>query len=258
MKTVASVDRGLSGRIAELFVSFQGEGLLVGRRQLFVRLAGCSVGCGFCDTPEALGRPDRFFVRHADGARETFANPIGPDEVIACAEALGRAEGPIHSVAVTGGEPLEQAAFLGRLLPSLRERIGRPVMLETAGLQATALSRLIEHVDYVSMDLKLPSVAGTPPAFDRHARFLAEALEVEVWVKIVVDDGVAEEDLRAAGRTLSEVEADVPVFLQPRTAPDGRLAATPETLFRAHATLAGFGLTDVRVLPQVHRMLAVP
>src|SRR5713226_6178734 len=38
------------GRIAETFYSIQGEGATAGLPAIFVRLQGCSVGCGWCDT----------------------------------------------------------------------------------------------------------------------------------------------------------------------------------------------------------------
>ena len=40
-----------TGYLSEIFCSVQGEGLYLGRRQLFVRTAGCSVSCYWCDTP---------------------------------------------------------------------------------------------------------------------------------------------------------------------------------------------------------------
>ena len=36
--------------IIEIFSSFQGEGLLIGERQIFVRFAGCNLDCNYCDT----------------------------------------------------------------------------------------------------------------------------------------------------------------------------------------------------------------
>lgn len=45
-------------QIAESFLSFQGEGIHLGRRAYFVRLFGCNVKCPWCDSKEAwLGEP---------------------------------------------------------------------------------------------------------------------------------------------------------------------------------------------------------
>lgn len=39
--------------IFEVFSSIQGEGKLIGRRQIFIRFAGCNLDCVYCDTPES-------------------------------------------------------------------------------------------------------------------------------------------------------------------------------------------------------------
>lgn len=43
-------------KVNELFYSLQGEGLRVGEPSVFIRLAGCDLACGFCDTEFASGR----------------------------------------------------------------------------------------------------------------------------------------------------------------------------------------------------------
>jgi len=43
-------NRDLYADIAEIFSSIQGEGLYVGRRQIFIRFCGCNLNCRYCDT----------------------------------------------------------------------------------------------------------------------------------------------------------------------------------------------------------------
>jgi 7-carboxy-7-deazaguanine synthase len=45
-------------RIAEIFRSLQGEGRLTGVDSLFVRVSGCNLRCGYCDTPYASWSPE--------------------------------------------------------------------------------------------------------------------------------------------------------------------------------------------------------
>ncbi|MBI2447469.1 MAG: 7-carboxy-7-deazaguanine synthase QueE, partial [Candidatus Omnitrophica bacterium] len=37
-------------KISEIFSSIQGEGLYLGKRQIFVRFYGCNMRCAYCDT----------------------------------------------------------------------------------------------------------------------------------------------------------------------------------------------------------------
>jgi 7-carboxy-7-deazaguanine synthase len=42
-------------RVNEIFYSLQGEGQRVGQPTVFIRLSGCDLACGFCDTEFASG-----------------------------------------------------------------------------------------------------------------------------------------------------------------------------------------------------------
>lgn len=76
-------------RIAEVFLSLQGEGPSLGVPAHFLRLQGCSVGCSWCDSK---------YTWDASGGEAASLN-----DVLARLRALGDA----RLLVVTGGEPLE-------------------------------------------------------------------------------------------------------------------------------------------------------
>src|SRR5262244_4544473 len=94
-----------SGSVSEMFVSFQGEGLHAGRRQLFVRFAGCPLRCRYCDTPESLVPVPECRVLGADGEHRR-PNPLDVATLAAEVRDLVASAPPLHAIAVTGGEPL--------------------------------------------------------------------------------------------------------------------------------------------------------
>ena len=71
----------------ELFYSLQGEGYHQGKAAFFIRLAGCDVGCVWCDVKDSW---------------DASKHPILPIEEIVAAAAAH----PSRIAIVTGGEPL--------------------------------------------------------------------------------------------------------------------------------------------------------
>jgi len=69
-----------AGNVSQLFVSFQGEGLHAGRRQLFVRFGGCPLRCRYCDEPESLVPVAACRILGPDGERER-PNPFTGAEI---------------------------------------------------------------------------------------------------------------------------------------------------------------------------------
>lgn len=257
MTTTTGTDAAIRGAIAEVFPTWQGEGIHVGRRHLFLRLAGCDVGCRFCDTPTALRRPARFVVRSA-GGEEVHENPIDAERAAALVLDVARSCGPFHRLAITGGEPLEQPDFLEAVLGHLTTTGAPPVLLETAGTEPDALARVVSSVATVSMDVKLPSVAGTPPGWDAHRKFLEIAHATEVYVKVVVNEQADRDEVVRAAALVRDVDPAVPFLVQPETARDGTLRASPRRLAELALAAQAAGLSDVRILPQVHKGLGLP
>ncbi|MDI6736859.1 MAG: 7-carboxy-7-deazaguanine synthase QueE [bacterium] len=109
----------MKANLVEIFSSIQGEGMLVGFRQIFIRFAGCNLRCSYCDTPAAMTVPETWLVPEFD---LELPNPVELDQV---REVVDRFDPRIHhSVSLTGGEPLLQVEALEELLPSLNQESG--------------------------------------------------------------------------------------------------------------------------------------
>ncbi len=95
-----------------MFVSIQGESTYAGLGCFFIRLAGCNLRCGYCDTPGAL-EPGQEHLTISDIVRDVMASRV-----------------PL--VEVTGGEPLLQDGF-PELASALLMIPGKTVLVETNG-----------------------------------------------------------------------------------------------------------------------------
>ncbi|MCX7008063.1 MAG: 7-carboxy-7-deazaguanine synthase QueE, partial [Kiritimatiellaeota bacterium] len=243
--------------LAEIFCSIQGEGPLVGTRQVFVRLAGCHRRCRFCDTPAALlQKPAAFTIQSASGTDRKEANPVTASRFSNLLQTYRTGKVKPHSLSFTGGEPLLQAEFLRAALPRLR-RAGWHIHLETSGDRWRELSGVLPQLEFIAMDIKLPSVTGQPGTWQAHKKFLTLAVKsrAETFVKIVVSRTTSESEVRRAARLVAAIEPQTPVILQPATAHAGVRAPTPEQLWYWQALALASGLRDVRVIPQVHVLM---
>lgn len=117
-------------RITEIFHSLQGETSRVGLLTVFIRLTGCPLRCGYCDTSYAF----------SGGKSMSIDSVI--DQVTQFLP---------HYVTVTGGEPLAQASCQP-LLTALCD-CGYSVSLETSG--ALDISRVDHRVSRI-VDIKTP------------------------------------------------------------------------------------------------------
>jgi organic radical activating enzyme len=243
--------------IHEIFSSIQGEGSFVGYRQIFLRLCECNLACHFCDTPESRERQEACQVEMTAGQRDyqSAPNPLSPDQVV---EAVTRLAGqiPHHSLAVTGGESLVQVEFLRRVLPEFRPHL--PIFLETNGTLSSALDTLLGRVDFIAMDIKLPSATRGEDYFAAHREFLltAKRSPATVFVKIIVTATAEEEELRQAFDLVAEIAPNIEVILQPvtPTGEDKTLVPTPQQIL-AWQALGLNCLKKVRVIPQTHKII---
>lgn len=240
--------------ISEIFSSIQGEGMLAGRRQIFVRLMECNLDCRYCDTDFKKSDTCRLESQPGSGSFITLPQPLSLHKISALFEEWkSYLPGAHHSASFTGGEPLLYADALAEWFPVIRKSL--PIHLETNGTMHIALRAVKHCVDYISMDMKLPSTAGcTEQLWDLHALFLNEAQGTNVSVKVVVGDVTPTSEIQRVCDVIASVDASLPLFLQPLSLPDGTVGITAAHILRLQE-LASSRLPDVRVIPQMHKML---
>lgn len=224
--------------VAETFHSLQGEGELTGVPSYFIRLAGCNLRCGWCDTKYASWQPE--------GLQVTVGELLAELKKVPCSH-----------VVITGGEPM-----LSRELPELcsaLKAVGKHITIETAG---TILPGAIA-CDLASLSPKLsgscPEEGSISPEWiARHEATRRQPAILHEWVqrypfqlKFVV---TSHADVAEAEALLGEVSASIPphkVLLMPEGTDEQTLASRREMLVevckekgyrfcdRLHVTLFG-------------------
>ena len=200
-------------KIAELFYSIQGEGVLVGVPSVFIRTSGCNLRCTWCDTPYTSWQPEGTDLELDQILDEVAAHPA-------------------RHVVVTGGEPMI-APDIVPLTARLRER-GLHITIETAGtvfapvscdlmsispklanstpddarwgrqherlrIQPQVLAELMARYEY-----QLKFVIERPDDLDE-VRSLVESLGADREHVILMPEGTDAERLRERGLWLAEI-----------------------------------------------------
>jgi organic radical activating enzyme len=260
---IPAEDNGSMGYLSEIFCSIQGEGLYVGERQIFVRLAGCSVGCDYCDTERS-----KTAVSHCKVYGEedrAIPNPLSLQQTVDEVSSQAQRCSPIKTVSITGGEPLEQSAFAGKLAEMLKNK-NLSIHLETNGIEVDGLDNVIGAIDVISMDIKLPYAVGRE-YWTAHREFLnrisAHAEEMSVFVKIIVEDRTVMSEVKSAIDLIANVNENIPLVIQPETNTLSsidrslRQAAVFRKLLVDCQGIALERLAFVRVIPQCHKVVGM-
>ncbi|WP_316348547.1 7-carboxy-7-deazaguanine synthase QueE [Desulfuromonas acetoxidans] len=240
--------------VVELFSSIQGEGSLVGCRQVFLRLAGCNLDCAYCDTDFQPSKCARIETQPGSEQFLYWENPLESTRLLAHLSTWKHQQPHLHhSLSLTGGEPLLHAEALKAWLPQLSTLF--PIQLETNGTLPQALQLVIDQVEWVVMDIKLESQTGEPTPWAQHGEFLRVAVKRSCCVKLVVGPGTSESELVQAAQLVRDNAPDSEVFLQPCTVA-GQCSLNGRILLQWQALIAEQGVR-VRVVPQTHCFLAV-
>ncbi|HRZ14191.1 MAG TPA: 7-carboxy-7-deazaguanine synthase QueE [Candidatus Omnitrophota bacterium] len=221
----------MKAKIAEIFESIQGEGIYLGERQVFLRFFGCNLTCKFCDTQlkHYLEYESEFLLEELKRYHKTA------------------------SIAFTGGEPLLQKDFLKEFLPLCRKN-NLKVYLETNGTLPEALGEIIDYVNVVAMDVKLPSSTGLAPFWDTHRLFLKIAQQKDVFVKTIIGLDTTAADLQEVIRLLKDVNSALVLVLQPNSFDDQAQLRPKLDQFKDQCILEGIATC---IIPQMHKVLGV-
>ena len=170
-------------KIAELFYSLQGEGLLLGVPSFFIRTSGCNLRCSWCDTPYASWNPE--------GVEMTL------DAILAEMKRY-----PARHAVVTGGEPMI-APQIAELTNRLRD-VGMHITIETAG---TAFKPVACDLMSISPKLSNSTPEGTFAAQHERLRIQRDVLEqlmaqYNYQLKFVIAQAGDVDEARALARDL--------------------------------------------------------
>lgn len=240
MSKILYTHNKIRASVVDIFSSIQGEGIFLGARQIFVRFKNCNLACSFCDEP-----------------RDSKPKEYSPKELMADIKLLESTKGAHHSVSLTGGEPLLYSPFLKIFLRSLkRERF--KVYLETNGTLFRELQSIINLVDIIAMDFKLPSSSGQRPFWNEHLKFLKVAQRKKVFVKAVVTPDTVIGDIEKCISLIKDVNKNISLILQPATPvkPIDKEVDKGRLLEFLEFSTAN-ELNNVRVIPQIHKRMGV-
>ena len=227
--------------IIEIFSSFQGEGLLIGERQIFVRFAGCNLNCNYCDTD--------------DSKSERSGTLMTPQEVT---EEINRLLTPdCKTISFTGGEPSLYPDFISEVSKNFNLNI----MLETNGTLPDNID-LIERLNMVSLDIKLPE------HFDgdfNQEIFLNEiksvnllmAKSINVYCKVVILPSTKIKSFKEVVEKLSEnisSKSNLKIIIQP-SSPLGEWKDINSKLFEFSEVVGQY--FEVSTIPQIHKILDI-
>lgn len=133
--------------INSIYRATEGEGVFLGRPQIFVRYQGCTVGCLNCDSKDTWD-----FNQDMEQSLEEVMEAVYREGY----------NGKIKNVSITGGDPLHPAhvPHVLSLIKLLKEK-GYYVNLEAAGTRV--VDEIFDLVDYISFDYKTPSTGVITP-----------------------------------------------------------------------------------------------
>lgn len=218
-------------KVNEIFSSIQGEGPIVGYKQLFIRFCGCNLNCNYCDTEFANGKeytPQELY--------EYITNTYNLKT--------------FHSISLTGGEPLLSVDFLKEFLPLIKGQT--KIYLETNATLTQNLLEIKNYVDIIAADIKLETATGLN-TFDKHEKFLQNCKNTTTFAKIVFDANITEEEISHCCKIGKNT--DIELVLQPKMIND-KMSVSSDFCNKLLDKFTEI-YPNCRLIPQVHKFIDV-
>ncbi|MBE6505485.1 MAG: 7-carboxy-7-deazaguanine synthase QueE [Methanobrevibacter millerae] len=227
--------------IIEIFSSFQGEGVLIGQRQIFVRFAGCNLNCAYCDTKNSISKNQGTLMTPAEVV-EKIESILTPD---------------CHTISFTGGEPSLYPEFINEVskLTDLN------IMLETNGTLPDNID-LIDNLDIVSLDIKLKEQFNgdyKEDIFLNEIKSLNLLIEksINVYCKVVILPSLKIESFEEVIKKIDKeiiYKNNLQVIVQP-SSPLNEWKNLSDSLFEFSEIVGEY--FEVSTIPQIHKILNI-
>lgn len=243
------------GNLVEVFSSYQGEGIYAGVRQIFIRLAGCNLSCSYCDTPQdgTFQKTYRAEIFPESRQFNIFNNPASLKNIMDIIKDYIQHQ-KYHSISVTGGEPLVQVGFLETLLPNLRN-FGLFIYLDTNGTMADRLSRIINYIDIVALDIKLPSCSNINVDWNDVNNSLKIASKKDIFVKVVITNNVDISEVEKVAELVHGIGRKVDIVLQPVTPTNIGIAEPTSEMMTKLMSICEMRGIKTHIIPQLHKLV---
>lgn len=221
----------MEAKINEIFSSIQGEGPVVGYKQLFIRFCGCNLSCAYCDTEFNNGKTY---------TPQELYNKITSNYDL----------NNIHSISLTGGEPLLHTDFLKEFLPLIKNKT--KIYLETNATLCENFLQIKKYADIISADIKLKSSTGND-TFALHERFLEKTEGIYTFAKIVFDENITQYEIEKSAQIAKKF--DIEITLQPEMT-DNKMSVSSDFCNKILDKYLSI-YKNVRLIPQVHKFINV-
>ena len=222
-------------KIKEIFSSIQGEGSVVGYKQIFVRFCGCNLNCNYCDTD------------FSENDSQIYTPLTLKEKIFSDFDVMAA-----HSISFTGGEPLLWVDFLNEFISLIKNESDIKIYLETNATLTKPLLQIKGNLDIIAADIKLFSATGRD-TFSLHKSFLENCGGVQTFAKIVFDENITDDEIDKCVDMVKNSEIEL--ILQPKMN-DDKVCVSSEF---CESVMDKFlkKYKYVRLIPQTHKFLNI-